>query len=109
MSSEQDIDGECLMSLTEKQIDALKLSIGHSAKLQKLVTNLNVENVNEPLTNQVRLQNQEKAVNQFEDARQSTSIETNQSEKAQVGQLQVRLDVKQNILTIISINTFLNT
>ncbi len=53
VSSEQDIDGECLMSLTEKQIDALKLSIGHSAKLQKLVTNLNVENVNQPSTIQV--------------------------------------------------------
>jgi hypothetical protein len=94
VSSEQDIDGECLISLTEKQIDALKLSIGHSAKLQKLVTNLNVENVNQPSTIQVVLQNQEKGVNQIEDARQSTSIETNQSEQIQVGQLQVWNDVK---------------
>ncbi len=89
MSPEQDIDGECLMSLTEKQIDALRLSISDSAKLQKLVTNSNVENVNQPSTNQVVLQNQEKGVNQIEDARQSTSIEKNQSEQIQVGQLQL--------------------
>jgi hypothetical protein len=37
VSSEQDFDGECMMSLTEKQIDALKLSIGHSVKLQNLL------------------------------------------------------------------------
>jgi hypothetical protein len=89
VSPEQDIDGECLMSLTEKQIDALRLSISDSAKLQKLVTNSNVENVNQPSTNQVVLQNQEKGVNQIEDARQSTSIEKNQSEQIQVGQLQL--------------------
>jgi hypothetical protein len=40
------------------------------------------------------LQNQEKGVNQIEDARQSTSTETNQSEQIQVGQLQVWNDVK---------------
>ncbi|KAK4007154.1 hypothetical protein OUZ56_012316 [Daphnia magna] len=39
----EDIDGECLLSLTEKQIDGLNLSIGHSIKLQKLVKNLVVE------------------------------------------------------------------
>ncbi|KZR97336.1 Uncharacterized protein APZ42_007855, partial [Daphnia magna] len=39
----EDIDGECLLSLTEKQIDGLNLSIGHSIKLQKLLKNLVVE------------------------------------------------------------------
>ncbi|EFX75917.1 hypothetical protein DAPPUDRAFT_249728 [Daphnia pulex] len=42
----EDIDGECLMSLSEKQIEALKLSIGHAAKLQKLVNSFNIENIN---------------------------------------------------------------
>jgi hypothetical protein len=59
-----------------------------------VVTNLNVKNVNQPSTIQVVLQNQEKGVNQIEDARQSTSTETNQSEQIQVGQLQVWNDVK---------------
>ncbi len=59
-----------------------------------VVTNLNVENVNQPSTIQVVLQNQEKGVNQIEDARQSTSTETNQSEQIQGGQLQVWNDVK---------------
>ncbi|KAK4006484.1 hypothetical protein OUZ56_011638 [Daphnia magna] len=40
----EDIAGECLLSLTEKQIDDLSLSIDHSIKLQKLVKNLIVEN-----------------------------------------------------------------
>ncbi|KZR98706.1 Uncharacterized protein APZ42_005751, partial [Daphnia magna] len=43
--SGEDIDGECLLSLTEKQIDGLSLSIDHSIKLQKLVKNLVVESV----------------------------------------------------------------
>ncbi|KZS09147.1 Uncharacterized protein APZ42_026700 [Daphnia magna] len=40
----EDIDEECLLSLTEKQIDGLGLSIGHSITLQKLVKNLIVDN-----------------------------------------------------------------
>ncbi|KAK4028439.1 hypothetical protein OUZ56_017717 [Daphnia magna] len=43
MQNREDIDGECLLSLTEKQIDGLNLSIGHSIKLQKLLKNLVVE------------------------------------------------------------------
>lgn len=33
------------MSLTEKQIEGLKLTVGHSSKLQKLVNSLNLPNV----------------------------------------------------------------
>ena len=62
-------------------------STGHSPKLKKLVTILNVENVNKSSNKQVMLKNKEKGVNQFEDARHS--IETNQSEQTQVGYLQV--------------------
>jgi hypothetical protein len=64
-------------------------STGHSPQLKKLVTIYNVENVNKPSNKQVMLKNKEKGVNQFEDARQSISIETNQSEQTQVGYLQV--------------------
>ncbi|KAK4009795.1 hypothetical protein OUZ56_018943 [Daphnia magna] len=43
-ATSEDIDEECLLSLTEKQIDGLGLSIGHSITLQKLVKNLIVDN-----------------------------------------------------------------
>lgn len=52
--SGEDIDGECLLSLTEKQIDGLNLSISHTIKLQKLVKNLVVESASAILRKSVK-------------------------------------------------------